>query len=203
MPGRRWYLIAGGVFLFGMLLFGAFLFLRLRGMGDQLPQLVVPGTSEFMLAETGTYTIFHETGSVVDGLYYAAEDVSGLTVEVVAVETGEAAGLSSPGASTTYDIGGRSGSAVLTFEVAVPGRYRITGAYPGGRTEPATVLAVGHNFGRKLIMTIVSAIAIAFTSFALSAVIAAVTFVRRRRARRGAVSPTPVGGSLRPQDEAG
>jgi hypothetical protein len=51
-------------------------------------------------------------------------------------------------------------------------------------------------------MTIVSAIAIAFTSFALSAVIAAVTFVRRRRARRSAVPP-PGGDPLRALDETG
>jgi hypothetical protein len=185
-----------------MLLFGAFLFFRLRGMGDELPQLVVPGTSELTLTETGTYTIFHETGSVVDGRYYAVEDVSGLTVEVVAAETGEAVALSSPGAGATYDFGGRSGSAFLTFDIADPGRYRITGAYPEGRAEPATVLAVGHDFGRKLVLTIVSAIAIAFTSFALAVVIAVVTFVRRRRARRSAVPP-PGGDPLRALDETG
>jgi hypothetical protein len=201
VPGRKWYLIAGAVFLLGMLLFGTFLFLRLHGLGDELPRFVVPGTSEFQLAEPGTYTIFHETGGVVDGRYYAAADISGLTVDVISAATGNSIPLEPPGASSTYELGGRSGSAILTFEISEPGPYRITGMYPDGRSEPAAVLAVGHNFGRKLVLTIVSGIAIAFGSFALAVLIAAVTFVKRRRARRGAVSSTPASGPVPPIEE--
>lgn len=188
MPSRKGYLVAVGVFVVGMIGFAAFLFFGLRGLGDELPRFVVPGTTELDLNQTGTYTIFHESESVVDGRVYTPADASGLYVEVVSAETGESISLDTPGASSSYTLGGRSGRAVLTFEVEEPGAYRLVAGYPDG-SGPETVLAVGHGFGRRLFMTVAGSIAIAFGSAGIALVIAVVTFVRRRRARQ---QPRPV-----------
>lgn len=193
MPGRKWYGIAAGIFLLGLAVCAAFTVLRLRSLGDHLPQLVVPGTSEFHLAERGGYTIFHETGSVIDGRYYGPADVSGLSVEVVSAATGQPVPLESPTTNTTYSLGGRSGAAVLTFDIVEPGVYRVTGRYDDRRTGPTTVLAVGHGFTRKLMLTIGGAIGIAFGSFAVAAAIAIVTFFRRRRVRQRAATTVAAG----------
>ncbi|MGH7549193.1 MAG: hypothetical protein ACREK3_00380 [Gemmatimonadota bacterium] len=194
MPGRKWYLIAAGVFVLGGILAAAFGFLRLRGLEDEMPQVVVPGSAELQLEEPGAYTIFHEAESVVDGRYYAAADVSGLAVEVVSAETGEAVPLEPAGANTTYSLGGRSGRSVLGFEIDQPGAYRITGSYEGG-SGPETVLAVGQGFGRKLVFTIVGALGIGFLAAGLAIAIAVVTFVRRRRARRAVGATGPAAGT--------
>lgn len=191
MPSRMGYLVALGVFGVGMIGFAAFLFFGLRGLGDELPRFVVPGTTELALNRTGTYTIFHESESVVDGRVYAPADVSGLSVEVVSAETGQSIPLDTPGASSSYTLGGRSGTAVLTFEVEEPGPYRLIASYANG-SGPETVLAVGHGFGRRLFMTVAGAIAIAFGSAGIALAIAVVTFVRRRRARQPPVQPRPV-----------
>ncbi|HUP00608.1 MAG TPA: hypothetical protein VM737_03685 [Gemmatimonadota bacterium] len=191
MPGRKWYLIAVVVFILGGILAAAFAFLQLRGLGDEMPQIVVPGSAELVLEEPGAYTIFHEAESFVDGRYYSAADVSGLSVEVLSAETGQAVPLEPSGANTTYSLGGRSGRSVLGFEIEAPGAYRFTGSYDDGRSEPQTVLAVGHGFGRKLVLTIVGTIGIGFLAAGLAIAIAVITFVKRRRARRAAGMAVP------------
>lgn len=191
MPSRRGYLVALGVLVVGMVTFGAFLFFGLRGLGDELPRFVVPGTTELALNRTGTYTIFHESESVVAGRVYATADVSGLFVEVISADTGESIPLDTPGASSSYTLGGRSGTAVLTFEVEEPGSYHLSAGYADG-SGPESVLAVGHGFGRRLFLMVGGSIAIAFGATALALAIAIVTFVRRRRAHRRAVKPRPV-----------
>ena len=197
MPGRKWYLIAVAVFVLGGILAAAFAFVRLSGLEDEMPQIVVPGSSEIVLEEPGAYTIFHEAESFVDGRYYSAADISGLSVEVVSAETGESVPLEPAGANTTYSLGGRAGRSVLGFDIAEPGAYRFTGSYDDGRSEPVTVLAVGHGFGRKLVLTIVGAIGIGFLTAGLAIAIAVITFIKRRRARRRAdVGSAPAGSAV-------
>lgn len=193
-PGRKWYAIAALIFLAGMGIFGVFLFTQIRGLTQGLQQVVVPGEAELVLEEPGSYTIFHEHQSVVDGRYYSSPDeISGLEVRVVSITTGEPIALRAPGASTSYSLGGRSGVSIFSFDVAEPGRYRLAARFPEGSGEGQLVLAVGQGFGRKLFVTIVVAIAIAFLSFAIALTIGIVTFVKRRKAAR------PLGPGPRPQ----
>lgn len=182
-PSRKGYVFAAAVLAAGVVGFVLVLFLGLSGLSMQ--RVVVPGSAELALEESGRYTIYHESRSVMDGRVYDVDDVSGLTVELVSAETGESVPLDSPGANTTYDLRGRSGRGVLTFEVDRPGAYRLSADYPAGG-GPETVLAVGKGIGTRIAMTVVGAIAIAIGSFLLAAAIAVVTFVRRRRAIRAA-----------------
>lgn len=182
-PSRKGYVFAAAVLAAGVVGFVLVLFLGLSGLSMQ--RVVVPGSAELALKESGRYTIYHESRSVMDGRVYDVDDVSGLTVELVSAETGESVPLDSPGANTTYDLRGRSGRGVLTFEVDRPGAYRLSADYPAGG-GPETVLAVGKGIGTRIAMTVVGAIAIAIGSFLLAAAIAVVTFVRRRRAIRAA-----------------
>lgn len=201
MPHRKWYVVAAGVFVLGGILAASFAFVRLSGLADTLPQVVVPGSAELPLETAGSYTIFHEAESVVDGRYFSVGDVSGLLVQVVSVETGEPLPLASSGANMTYSLGGRSGRSVLGFEIDRPGTYRVTGSYKSG-SGPETVIAVGQGFGKKLVGTILGTLGIGFGFAAAAVAIAVVTFLRRRRAGRdllatggapGAAVPPPLG----------
>ncbi len=182
-PSRKGYVFAAAVLAAGVVGFALVLFLGLSGLSMQ--RVVVPGSAELTLEEPGRYTIYHESRSVVDGRVYDVADVSGLTVELVSAETGESVPLDSPGANTTYELRGRSGRGVLTFEVDRPGAYRLSAEYPAGG-GPETVLAVGKGLGTRIAMTVAGVIAIGIGSFLLAAAIAVVTFVRRRRAIRAA-----------------
>lgn len=185
-PSRKGYVLAGAVLVAGAIGLAAILYLGLSGLSMQ--RVVVPGADELALDEPGRYTIYHESRSVMDGRVYDVADVSGLTVELVSAETGESVPLDAPGANTTYELRGRSGRAVLTFEVGRPGAYRLSAGYPTGG-GPETVLAVGKGFGTRIAMTIAGAIAVAIGSVLLAGAIAVVTFVRRRRAAQAI--PTP------------
>lgn len=185
-PSRKGYVFAAAVLAAGVVGFALVLFLGLSGLSMQ--RVVVPGSAELALEEPGRYTIYHESRSVMDGRVYDVDDVSGLTVELVSAETGESVPLDAPGANTTYELRGRSGRGVLTFEVDRPGAYRLSADYPAG-AGPETVLAVGKGLGARIAMTVAGAIAIGIGAFLLAAAIAVVTFVRRRRAFQAIPAP--------------
>jgi hypothetical protein len=184
--GRKGFVIAALVLVLGAIGSAAILYLGLSGLSMQ--RVVVPGSAEIALEEPGRHTIYHESRSVVDGRVYDVADVSGLTVELVSAETGESVPLDVPGANTTYELRGRSGRGVLTFEVDRPGAYRLSAEYPAGG-GPETVLAVGRGLGTRIAMTVVGAIALGLGSFLLAVAIAVVTFVRRRRAAHAIPAP--------------
>lgn len=187
MPGRKGYAAAALVFVLGFAAAGTFLFLRLRDLGAGLHQVVVPGVAELSLEETGGYTIFHETGATVDGRYYASDEVSGLAVSVIGPD-GRPVEVRAPGATTSYEFGGREGRSILAFEVDRPGTYVLTGGYPVG-SGSEVVLGVAHGFGRRLGVTIGGTLALAFGSAGLAIALAAVTFLHRYRAKRHPAPP--------------
>jgi hypothetical protein len=187
MPGRKGYVAAALVLIAGLAATGGFLFVRLRDLGAGIRQVVVPGVAEIELEEPGGYTIYHETGATVDGRYYASDDVSGLAVTVTD-PSGRPVAVHAPGATTSYEFGGRSGRSILAFDVERPGVYRLSGDYPGGAGSEV-VLGVAHGFGRRLATTIAGTLALAFGSGVLAVALAAVTFVRRYRAKRTAAPP--------------
>lgn len=183
MPGRQWYVFAAVIFVIGIALSVQYVFTSVGELGDELPQIVVPGAAELSLQEPGAYTIFHEHESIVDGRYYSTrENLAGLEVGVMSTATGEAVPVRAPSAHMTYSLGGRSGVSVLSFDIGQSGDYRISAGYPGGRDGPRVVLAVGHGFGSKLFTTILGGLGLAMLSLVVPVAIVAVTFVRRRRA---------------------
>ena len=184
MPGRAWYWIAAAIFVVGASAAAIFLWSRLTGLENQLTQVLVPGSADVVLEKPGTYTIFHEKVSVFDGRYYTADSISGLTFAVATLPDGTPVALTVPGASTSYQIAGRSGVGVLAFEIVEPGSYRLSARYDDGRQEPKTVLAIGRNFVGNLLATIFGSLAIGFASAGIAIAIATVTYLKRRAAIR-------------------
>jgi len=81
MPGRKWYAVSAIVLVGGLVVAGLVLFSRLKGLGDELRQVMMPGEAELSLDRSGTYTIFHEHESIVEGRYYSSpEAIAGLAV---------------------------------------------------------------------------------------------------------------------------
>jgi hypothetical protein len=152
------------------------------GLGNELTRLVVPGSKVLALDTPGTYTIYHETESVVEGRVYSADNISGLRVSVAA-QDGQDIPVTTPTVNSSYTIGGHTGKSVFGFAVTQPGSYRLTAAYPGGRTEPQTVLAIGRNFVGGLVKTIFSAIGAVFAGIAVGLTLVLTTYFRRRRLR--------------------
>lgn len=181
-PSRLWYLLAVAIFVAGMAAMGVFLASRLAGLGETLVQVVVPGEAELAL-ETGSYTIFHERRSTVDGRIFSADSIAGLGV-TLASAAGEPVALAPTSMSSNYEFAGRSGTGAFEFEIGEPGVYLLSAAYREGAAGPETVLAVGKEFGGNLLRTLLGAFAFAFTGMGVALAIAGTVFVKRRAARR-------------------
>ncbi len=183
MPGRKWYWIAGAVGVVGAAAFVYFLLTGIGGLGDGLQQMLAPGKAEIALEKPGTYTIFHEHESVFEGRYYSSPRiVSGLSIGVVSSVGGEPATVRAASTNATYTLAGRAGVSILEFEIAEPGRYRISAAYTDGRSTPKLVLAIGHDFVGKLMVTIFGGIGIMVAGLGGAGAIVAITYVKRDRA---------------------
>lgn len=191
MPSRLWYVAAAAILLIGVALGVSFLVPRITGMGDDFIRVVVPGEHEIELTEAGSYTILHEPSGALDGVVYAANDISGLRVSLVSSTTGAEIRLESSTVSSRYSAGGHTGFSIFGFDVAEPGPYRLIGAYDDGRSDPSTILAISHGFVRKLLTTILGTIAIFFASAGIALAIGLTTFVRRRRVRRSISAALP------------
>jgi len=179
VPSRIWFLVAFVVFLGGGT--GAWLLIssRLASVETGIQRVVVPGTADLTLAEPGTYTIFHEPSSVIDGKLYVSENINGLTVGVVSVDKGPSVDVTVPAGSESYSIGGHSGVAVLAFTIGSPGRYRLSASYDGGNAEPRAVLAVAHGILGRMIGAIFGGIALGLGGFVTAVAITIVTAVKR------------------------
>lgn len=161
-----------------------FLLPRLTKLTDALIQVVAPGETKLSLKEPGTYTVFHEERSVVDGRLYQSQTISGLRVTVQSAATGQEIPVLPAAFNETYSLGSRSGTSAFTFEIAEPGSYRLVAAYDDGRSEPRVALAIGHNFLSSLMLTILGSLAIVFGAIALAIIIVIVVWQRRSAAAR-------------------
>lgn len=181
MPGRIWYVVAVLVALAGFASAGFLIYSKLGDLTTGMVQVVVPGEKVLAL-EPGHYTIFHEYQSTVDGRIYSGTDVTGLTVRLVPVDGGAPLALEEPSVTSSYDLGGRSGRSVLTFDVAEPGDYRLIAGYPDGEEKSQAVLAVGQGTTEAIVSLVFSALGIAFAGVIAAVIIAVITYRRRRAA---------------------
>lgn len=179
VPGRLWYVVAILAALAGLAGAGYRVYSNLDGLTAGMVQVVVPGEAELSL-EPGRYTIFHESESTVDGRIYSGTDVTGLFVRIVPVDGGAPLAIEQPGVTSNYEIGGRSGRSVLVFDVTAPGKYRLVAGYPEGEEKSEAVLAVGRGLTGGILSLVFSALGIAFLGVVAGAIIAIMTYRRRR-----------------------
>jgi hypothetical protein len=181
-PGGWWYAVAGAVFLAGVAAFVWLLLSGITGAQKGFQRGVAPGQIQLQLDTPGTYVIFYEFQSVMDGKVYSTADaLPPLSVSVAARDSGATVAVAEPTMSQNYSLGSRSGRSILAFEAGQPGTYILTAAYPRSSIGPEIVLAVGQGFGSRLMATILGSIATLFGSLALAVVIAVITFVKRGR----------------------
>ena len=186
-PSRAWYLVSVAIVVVSIALFAYILSARLNALPDKLMHVVIPGQADLSLVQTGTYSIFHERQSVVDGQLLHSNDIGGLRVSVRSASAADVP-LAPPGASAAYSIGSRAGVAIFEFEVREPGTYRLTAGYDGDRALPRAVLAVGLGFIDELAATKFGGIAIFFAGLIGAAALAAVIYAKRRSARRASAA---------------
>lgn len=185
MTSRLGYVLGVLFLLAGMSVAGWLVWSEIAALQNVMVRVIVPGSVELTLDQSGTYTIFHEADSVVDGKLYSAPTIAGLGVTVTG-DNGQQIAVTVPNISSSYTIGGHSGKSVFAFDIPAPGRYRLSAQYVNGRGEPQTVLAVSRGFFGRLVGTIFGAIASVFAGFGLALTLVLTTYFRRRRMLRAA-----------------
>src|SRR5882672_5565653 len=176
MRSPVWFIVAGLVALAGFA--GSFLYVnpRLAAADDHTVRVVIPGNTVLVLDKPGSYTIYHEKKSTVDGRYYASDAVDGLALALTSEATDAPVKLAVLSTEKSYTVGNRSGTSIYAFTIDRPGRYRLAATLAGGRSDPKAVLAVDHGmFG---------AIAIAFAGLGVAgAIVVAVLWQRSKAAK--------------------
>jgi hypothetical protein len=184
-PSRWYYVLAGLVFVTGMVLFAVFLVKSISGMGSKLQRMVAPGETELALSEPGTYTIFYEYRSVIGNTVYSTGGrISGLACAVVAKPGNTLITLVPSLTNTTYNFGGRSGRSLFEFRIASPGVYTLSARYPEGQKGPQVVLAVGKDFTAGIFVTILGALGLLFASIGIAVAITLVTLIKRIKKKK-------------------
>ncbi|MBX3502240.1 MAG: hypothetical protein KF889_22600 [Alphaproteobacteria bacterium] len=183
MRSPLWFVLAAIIGVGGFVAGGFHLFSGIGGMEDRLMQVVVPGSATLNLSQPGTYTIYHESQSVVDGRVYAGTNVGGLRVAMRGPDGSEVKLVPNSG-GMTYKFGSRKGHSIFTFAVSAPGEYRITGTLPDGRSEPKVVLAIESGLMGGMARMIGGAIGLVFGGLAIAGIIVVLTLWQRQKARR-------------------
>jgi hypothetical protein len=181
-PGPIWYFVAVLIFLAGDVGAWYMFTVRLASVGDGVERFIVPGTVELTLNQPGTWTIYHEPSSAIDGKLYVSQNINGLRIGVVSVANGAPVKISPPFGGETYSMNGSDGVAVLAFDVASPGRYRLTAAYEGDKAEPKAVLTVANGLLHRMFSAIAGGISLGLGGFAIALAIIITTAVKRGKA---------------------
>jgi hypothetical protein len=192
MRSPLWFVVAGAIALAGIVSAVFYLLPRIAGLEARMIQVVMPGSAKITLAESGTYTIYHEEKSVVDGRYYASANADGLSLRLESA-AGARIALSKPGTSSSYSMGSRSGTSIFNFTIDKPGDYRLTGTLAGGRSEPKIVLAIDQGLVGHIFSIVGTTLAILFGSLGIAGGLVAAVVIQRRKAERATSAGVPLG----------
>ncbi len=151
-----------------------------KSLGDKLVSGVVPGEIALRLDEPGTYTIYHEHRTRIDGKVRDGGSLEGLRIKVVEMATGQAVPVGPPTVSGSYSFGDRAGVAAFSFRAIRPGAYGLAAAYDDGRPQPRHVLSVSLGLVHAIVRLVTITISTGFTALVLL-VLVVLAVVRSRR----------------------
>ena len=185
MRSPLWFVVAGVIGIAGLVAAWLYAAPRIKGFASGLQQVVMPGPTVVSFDRAGAYTLYAETGGVVDGRLYDRPPPNGARVTLTSEATGKAVVLGAPHASVDYTIGSRRGHAVLVFTIDQPGRYRLAAVQP---TDAGYVLTIarGSAVGSmvELFRTIMITICLVMAGLGLAGILVAVTVIQRNRAKK-------------------
>jgi hypothetical protein len=172
-----WFVVAGLIAVASGVAASLYLLPRLGSVDAGLIRVVVPGNATLTLDKPGTYTIFHEKHSVVDGKYYASDTVTGLRVELVAEADDAPVPIVEPSTTTSYSLANRGGVSIFAFTIDRPGRYRLTTNLANGQV----VLAIGQGMVGAALRLIGATTAIVCAGFAVAGIIVLIVIWQRSK----------------------
>lgn len=114
-----------------------------------LTQVVVPGSAEIAFPKAGAYAVYYEYRSVIDGVNYVRDKYPpSISCLLKSKANGkEMAVVNDYIEGNTYATKNnqRVGVLIKSISIEKPGLYSFSCQYPGSKTGPKIVLAVGPN----------------------------------------------------------
>jgi hypothetical protein len=191
-PGKTGYWIALLILVLGCGGSGWLLYDGISSLSEGLVRVVVPGETEITLDKTGTWTVFHESPSVVDGQTYNAPIPNSAQISLRSPD-GDEIPMSFSVGNYDYDLPGRSGVSIGSFRVDQAGQYTLSAEWPPNVPGGETVLALGHEKGKATVKTVFGIIGILVSGAIASLIFLIVVILRSRSKNR--LQEAGVGGS--------
>jgi hypothetical protein len=163
-PSRWYFVLAAGIFLAGIVVAslvmgrGAESFFTMfkdfdSETGSIMQRVIVPGSGELELSNTGSYTIFYEYRSEMNGVeYQTGGNLPDMDCSLTNGETKLEISPSFSQARYRSEVHDRAGVAVMQFEVEQPGTYTLACAYTDGSERPEIVLAATEEFLTEILV---------------------------------------------------
>jgi hypothetical protein len=178
-PSARWYLVGAALIVLCAAVAAAQIVSSFRGEAAGVAgmgRVAVPGFQQLYLAQPQTYTIYYETPGAphrpFQPLQVQISDPQGNSVEVHAYPASRV---------ETYQFDGFNGTALGTFRVERPGLYDVSTT--SDQPETGAQIAVGNVGVGSFVLGILAWGLFAAAGCGLGALVAALTFIRRLRAR--------------------
>ena len=116
---------------------------------DNLTQVIIPGSAEVYFPKVGGYAVYYEYHSVIDGeKYIRGKYPPNINCQLTSKANGKDTTLVPDyvdGNMYATQNQERVGVLIKSIIIKEPGIYKFSCHYPGGRTDPQIVLAVGPN----------------------------------------------------------
>lgn len=174
-PGRIWYLVALVIFAAAAawVIYSVFSFI---GTVNGLQRVPVPAGGTVNLGHSGGYVVYYEGPGAQSG------NIPSIDVRVTPASPGASVtGLARYQSSVTYSVGSHQGRAVLTLNIARPGKFAISTA--GGPGTGAD-LAIGGSIGRSIVAIIVPGVPLMILAFLGGLAVFIIRIVRKSAWRR-------------------
>jgi hypothetical protein len=161
--------------------------------GDNLTQVVVPGSAEIRFPKPGAYAVYYEYRSVIDGVkYFRDECPPRLRCQLRSKQTGEAVELApSTVEGDVYTYPERAGVMFKRFSMDQPGAYDFSCQYLDGGSHPKSVMAVGPNLVWELfngvgkpVAAIISGVLVFALACGISMLIIGIVAFKRHRSKK-------------------
>ncbi len=157
---------------------------------DPKTRFVVPGTHELDFDDSGKYTIYYEYQSSINGRgYSSSEYLKSIEVDLQSEDGSIIVPLSTSEGNATYQIGGRAGRSLFSFDIEEPGTYIIHADYQDGTSTPEVVFAIGPEFDILGIM--LRSFGLGIGSFVVGGIFILWVFIKRRRVAEQTGLPAP------------
>jgi hypothetical protein len=187
-----WFVLGGLLIVLGIGAFVYSLYYGIKDLSENVIRITAPVRTEIRLDDTGVWTVFLETGYVVDGKMITSTDAGGMVFRVFD-PSGSPVPVRASSAKSTYNMGSRSGTSIMEFKVEQPGTYRVEAAFEGRASEEPLVLTIIQNFMGRLIKLILVAIMILLVPLLTGILIIVLTLVFRVIRRREMTNPPQPG----------